>query len=42
MANPSPDKTLWFDRLSLDTWAVLLAFAAALLVRFGVLKSVPW
>ena len=27
---------------SLDTWAVLLAFAAALLVRFGVLKTVPW
>jgi hypothetical protein len=29
-------------RLSLDTWAVLLAFAAVLLVRFGVLKSIPW
>lgn len=30
------------NRLSLDTWAVLLAFALALLVRFGVLKTVPW
>jgi hypothetical protein len=30
------------NRLSLDTWAVLLAFAAALLVRFGVVKTVPW
>jgi hypothetical protein len=30
------------NRLSLDTWAVLLAFAAALLVRFGVLRTVPW
>ena len=30
------------NRLSLDTWAVLLAFAAALLVRLGVLKTVPW
>ncbi len=30
------------NRLSLDTWAVLLAFAAAVLVRFGVLKTVPW
>jgi hypothetical protein len=28
--------------LSLDTWAVLLAFAAALLVRFGILKTVSW
>lgn len=37
MSNPSP-----LGRVSLDTWAVLLAFAAALLVRFGVLKTVPW
>jgi hypothetical protein len=29
-------------RVSLDSWAVLLALAAALLVRFGVLKTVPW
>lgn len=28
--------------LSLDTWAVFLSLAAALLVRFGVLKAVPW
>jgi len=28
--------------LSLDTWAVLLAFLLAVLVRTGVLKSVPW
>ena len=28
--------------LSLDTWAVLLALAAALLIRFGVLTHVPW
>jgi hypothetical protein len=37
MSQPSSGKGL-----SLDTWAVLLAFAAALLVRFGILKSVPW
>jgi hypothetical protein len=37
MANPSP-----FRLISLDTWAVLLALAAALLVRFGIVKSVPW
>jgi hypothetical protein len=28
--------------LSLDTWAVLLALAAALLVHFGIIKNVPW
>ena len=37
MSKPSP-----LNRFSLDTWAVLLAFAAALLVRFGLLKTVPW
>ena len=29
-------------RLSLDTWAVLLALVAALLVRIGLIKTVPW
>ncbi len=29
-------------RLSLDTWAVLLSLTLALLVRFGILKAVPW
>lgn len=28
--------------LSLDTWAVLLSLALALLVRAGIIKSVPW
>ena len=28
--------------LSLDTWAVLIALAAALLIRAGVLNHVPW
>jgi hypothetical protein len=27
---------------SLDTWAVLLAFLLALLVRTGVFKHIPW
>lgn len=27
---------------SLDTWAVLAAFAAALLIRAGVFKHIPW
>jgi len=29
-------------RLSLDGWAVVLAFTLALLVRFGVIKQIPW
>jgi len=29
-------------KLSLDTWAVLVAFLLALLVRAGVFKHVPW
>lgn len=29
-------------RFSLDTWAVLLAFALAALVRTGVFKHIPW
>ena len=28
--------------LSLDEWAVLAALVLALLVKFEVLKSVPW
>ena len=28
--------------LSLDTWAVLLAFTLAALIRAGVFKHVPW
>jgi hypothetical protein len=36
MAKPSS------NRFSLDTWAVVLALTAALLVRFGVLKTIPW
>ena len=29
-------------RPSLDTWAVLAAFLAALLIRVGVFKRIPW
>jgi hypothetical protein len=28
--------------LSADSWAVLLSLGLALLVRFGIIKSVPW
>lgn len=34
------DKEKW--RLSLDSWAVVVAFLAALLIRAGVFKHVPW
>jgi hypothetical protein len=29
-------------KLSLDTWAVILALALAALIRFGVIPRVPW
>jgi len=29
-------------RISLDWWTVLAAFAAALLVKVGVLPAIPW
>lgn len=29
-------------RLSLDTWAVIIALFTAALVRFGILPHVPW
>jgi hypothetical protein len=29
-------------KISLDTWAVLIALAAAALIRFGLLRSIPW
>jgi hypothetical protein len=29
-------------KLSLDTWAVILALALALLIRADVFKKIPW
>jgi hypothetical protein len=29
-------------RISLDTWAVVFSLVAALLIKFGVLKHIPW
>jgi hypothetical protein len=29
-------------RLSLDTWAVLLALFAGALIRLGIIPHVPW
>jgi hypothetical protein len=35
-----PLKKPW--RLSLDSWAVVVALLAALLVRAGIFKHIPW
>lgn len=37
-ANPRSNKL----KLTLDGWAVTVAFLLALLVRAGLLKRVPW
>ena len=29
-------------RLSLDVWAVVLSLSLALIVRLGLIKTVPW
>jgi hypothetical protein len=29
-------------RISLDAWAVLIALAAAVLIRFGLIHRIPW
>jgi hypothetical protein len=39
---PGPPRPSLSAALSSDTWAVLLSIGLALLVRFGVLKIVPW
>jgi hypothetical protein len=41
MSEPT-DRPTGTRNLSLDTWAVLLAFLLAALVRLGLLKSIPW
>ena len=37
--HPEPAAT---PRLSLDTWAVLVALVAAALIRLGLISRVPW
>jgi hypothetical protein len=39
MSTPGTRSSL---RLSTDTWAILLAAALGLLIRFGLLKSIAW
>ncbi len=38
MGEPTVNKS----RLSLDWWSVLLALAAAALVKAGILPHIPW
>jgi len=38
--SPAAPKTT--PRLTLDEWAVLLALAAAVLIRVGLIAKVPW
>ncbi|HXC47464.1 MAG TPA: hypothetical protein VNU20_04170 [Candidatus Sulfotelmatobacter sp.] len=38
----SQSETKTAPRLSLDAWAVLLALAAAILIRAGVIHRIPW
>jgi hypothetical protein len=39
--NAQPRSRL-IPRLSLDTWAVLIAILAAVLIRVGAIPHVPW
>jgi len=38
----SPNAISKTSLLSLDTWAVIVALALALAVKFDVFKNVPW
>jgi len=42
MPQPSQSTEKRTFRLSLDTWAVLVALAAALLIRTGIIPRIPW
>jgi hypothetical protein len=39
---PANPQSIPNRKLSLDTWAVLLALFAAALIRAGVIPRVPW
>jgi hypothetical protein len=40
--NNSQAPTKAAPRFSLDSWAVLIALAAAVLIRFGLIHRIPW
>lgn len=37
-----PEQKSSKPRLSIDVWAVLLSLSLALIVRFGLIQTVPW
>ena len=36
--SPVPSKS----SISVDTWAVIIAFLVVILIRAGILKTIPW
>jgi hypothetical protein len=42
MSQPSQSTEKRTFPLSLDTWAVIVALAAALLIRTGIIPRIPW
>jgi hypothetical protein len=38
----SQTQTKYIPRISLDAWAVLIALAAAVLIRVGLIHRIPW
>jgi hypothetical protein len=38
----SQTQTKSAPRISLDAWAVLIALAAAVLIRVGLIHRIPW
>ncbi len=42
MTQTTEPKSQSTARISLDTWAVLLALAAVALIRFGLIQKIPW
>jgi hypothetical protein len=39
---PTNPRRFTLAAISLDTWAVLLSLGLVFLIRFGILKIVPW
>ena len=37
---PAPTSTR--SRISLDIWAVIISLSLALIIRLGLIKTVPW
>ena len=42
MSNTNSPTQAKNPRFSLDTWAIVIALAAAVLIRAGVIHRIPW